>query len=219
MNKILEILEHFFATHPHPAPLSDTIAREYAPYPNAFLILISCLLSLRARDSVTVHLCRRLFARARTPEELLAIPREELEILIYQSGTYRQKAATLHAVSAALIQLHRGIVPATRDELEALPGVGPKTATLVLSIAFGIPAICVDTHVARLAVVVGFLPHRLSPEETEHVLMQLFPREEWSAINRLLVTLGQTICTPPVAYCSRCPLSGICPRRGVKRQK
>ncbi|PKN03406.1 hypothetical protein CVU75_02365 [Candidatus Dependentiae bacterium HGW-Dependentiae-1] len=118
---------------------------------NPFLILISCLLSLRTKDIVSLPLSLQLFQLAKTPQELLAVPRAKLEKIIHSVGFYRQKARSLHEVSAALIDRFDGRVPATEEELLSLPGVGRKTANLVLGEAFGVPAICVDTHVHKIS--------------------------------------------------------------------
>lgn len=205
----------------YPPTLTETIIAEYGQ--NPFLILISCLLSLRVRDTVTIHVCRELFSHAQTPEALVALPRIDLERYIFKSGSYKNKSETLQRVSQLLIERHNGRVPATRVELLALPGVGPKTAALVLSEAFGQQAICVDTHVQRLSYILGLVNQKLSAEETEAALMKLFPQDQWRKINRLLVLLGQNICKPTVSYCSRCPLASgpqfTCPRIGVTNQK
>ncbi len=173
-----------------PLPMCDTIIAEYGK--NPFLILISCLLSLRARDVVTIHACRTLFSRIRTPQELATMPREELEKIIYKTGFYQNKARTLQAVSIALIKHHDAQVPATEAELLALPGVGQKTANLVLGLAFDTPAICVDTHVHRISNLWGIV-HTKTPDETEKELKKSIPRDHWIIWNRLLVMLGQNM--------------------------
>lgn len=173
-----------------PLPMCDTIIAEYGK--NPFLILVNCLLSLRARDVVTIHVCRTLFSRIRTPQELATMPREELEKIIYKTGFYQNKARVLQAVSLALIERHSGEVPTTEAELLALPGVGQKTANLVLGLAFETPAICVDTHVHRISNLWGIV-HTKTPDETEKELKKSIPRAHWITWNRLLVTLGQNM--------------------------
>lgn len=177
-------------TAPFCLPMCDTIIAEYGRDP--FLILISCLLSLRARDKVTIHVCRALFSLIRTPAELTAMPREALEKIIYKTGFYQNKAHVLQAVSHALIERHGGQVPSTELELLALPGVGQKTANLVLGLAFGIPALCVDTHVHRISNLWGIV-HAKTPDKTEKALKQVIPQEYWITWNRLLVMLGQNM--------------------------
>jgi len=169
-------------------PMTETIIHEYGK--NPYLILISCLLSLRARDVVTIHICRELFAHAQTPEELCALSPEALERLIYKSGFYKNKARTLQAVSALLITHHNSTVPHTEEELLALPGVGQKTANLVRGLAFDIPAICVDTHVHRLSNQWGIV-HTRTADETEKALKKVLPLQYWIEWNRLLVMIGQ----------------------------
>lgn len=168
--------------------LSTTIVETYGRDP--FLLLVACLLSLRARDQQTWLVCKALFARIRTPQELRDIPQAELEQLIKPIGMYRNKARTLQAVAAALLERHGGKVPATEAELLALPGVGRKTANFVLSIAFGIPAICVDVHVHRIANLLGIVDTK-TPEETERELMRLLPPSDWTRVNELFVMWGQ----------------------------
>ena len=177
-------------TVPLPPPLTQKIIREYGH--NNFLILVSCLLSLRARDVVTIHVCRDLFERIKTPQELCDMPREELERIIYRTGYYKNKARTLHEVSAALIDRFSGAVPSRREELLSLPGVGPKTASLVLGLGFGIPAICVDTHVHRISNLWGVV-HTKTPEQTEVALEAALPKKYWILWNYLLVVIGQNM--------------------------
>jgi len=173
-----------------PLPMCDTIIVEYGK--NPFLILISCLLSLRARDVVTIHVCRALFSLIQTPDELTAMPRTTLEKIIYKTGFYQNKAKVLQAVSTAIIVHHAGKVPSTETELLALPGVGQKTANLVLGLAFDTPAICVDTHVHRISNLWGIV-HTKNPDETEKELKKIIPQEYWIIWNRLLVMLGQNM--------------------------
>jgi endonuclease III len=173
-----------------PAPLVETMIIEYGH--NPFIILISCLLSLRARDVVTVHVCRELFNQIQTPAEFVAIEQEDLEKIIYRSGFYRAKARTLKEVSATLLQQHNGQVPSTEAELLALPGVGQKTANLVLGLAFNVPAICVDTHVHRISNMWGVVNTK-TPNDTEKALKKVVPQKHWIAWNMLLVVIGQNM--------------------------
>jgi endonuclease-3 len=171
-------------------PLSVVVAREYHNDP--FLLLISCLLSLRAKDTKTIIVVRKLFSRIQTPEQLCALPLKELEHLIYSIGFYRQKARIIKAASCDLITRFNGQVPRTKQELMSIKGAGPKTANLVLSMAFDIPAICVDVHVHRLSNLLGLVKTN-TPEETELALEQLLPQSYWTKINHVLVKLGQNI--------------------------
>ncbi len=171
-------------------PMSFFIAYHYKNDP--FLILISCLLSLRARDVVTLPISQKLFLKARTPQELLKIPIAELEKIVYPLGFYRQKARTLRSVSRDLIDRFGGKVPDNEQDLLSIKGVGRKTANLVLGVAYGVPAICVDTHVHRLANQLGLVTTK-NPEQTEQALQKIIPKKDWIEFNRLLVMWGQQV--------------------------
>lgn len=181
-------------------------------------VLASCILSLRTRDQTTAGASARLFARAADPRALLAVPEAELARLIHPVGFYRTKARTLRAIAALLLERHGGAVPRTREALLALPGVGPKTANLVLSQAFAVPAICVDTHVHRIPNRWGLVRTR-TPEQTEAALARVVPERRWIALNPTLVAFGQTICQPVSPRCSACPVADACARVGVTRAR
>ena len=204
------------ALAPYPLPLVDCMIDEFGHDP--FIILISCLLSLRARDVVTIHVCRDLFPVAPTPQALLDLPTEELERIIYRTGYYKTKARTLQTVCTLLLEQHDGQVPRTKEQLLALPGVGLKTANLVLGLAFDTPAICVDTHVHRISNLLGLI-QTTNADASEEALQKELPQELWIEWNRLLVMLGQNICTPPTPKCSQCPLADICPKIGVRKTR
>lgn len=181
-------------------------------------VLAACLLSLRTKDATTAGAVKRLFARARTPRELLAIPEEELARLIYPVGFYRTKAKVLREVARAIVEEHRGKVPDTLEGLLALKGVGRKTANLVLTQAFKKPGICVDTHVHRIMNRWGYVETR-SPDETEHALRAKLPAKWWIPVNPILVAFGQGVCGPISPLCSRCPLDARCPKKGVTHRR
>ncbi|MDR3646140.1 MAG: endonuclease III [Candidatus Babeliales bacterium] len=174
-------------------PLVNEIIKDFGKDP--FLILISCLLSLRSRDTGTLPVSRHLFSNAKTPQEILAIPIPKLEKIIYSVNYYKNKARTLHEVSRIIIKDFNGKVPNTESELLSIKGVGPKTANLVLGLAFDIPAICVDVHVHRLSNLMGLIKTK-TVEETEQVLKKLLPKEYWIEWNRLLVIWGQNFKNP-----------------------
>lgn len=177
-----------------PEPLSIQLSREYKSSKNRpFILLISCLLSLRARDTVTIGVCHELFKRATTPEELLKIPIKDLEKIVYKLGFYRKKARTIWMVSKELIKNFNGKVPKTEKELLSLTGVGRKTANLVRAEAFNIPAIAVDTHVHRLANKFGLVSTK-TPEQTEEELKKIIPKNQWIRTHHLLVACGQNKC-------------------------
>jgi len=178
------------ATKDLPEPMSVVIAREYHKDP--FLLLISCLLSLRAKDSKTLPVSRKLFSFIRTPQDILEMPTRKLEELIYSIGFYKQKARMIKSVSSELIERFNGRVPKNRQDLLSIKGVGAKTASLVLGMAYNIPAICVDVHVHRLANMLGLVKTK-TPLETEKELEKLLPKLYWIESNHLFVKLGQNI--------------------------
>jgi len=179
-----------------------------------FLVLISCLLSLRTKDETTLPACERLFARARDIRGLLNIPVKEMEKLIYPVGFYRTKARTIHSVCRDLRTRFNGKVPEDLEQLLTLKGVGRKTANLVVTEGFGKPGICVDTHVHRISNRLGYVKTR-TPEETEFALRAKLPAQYWMEYNAMLVTWGQNVCKPVSPLCSRCPVSTICRRVNV----
>lgn len=212
--QIVRILR--YATKGMVEPASTSIIKEYGKDP--FLILVSCLLSLRTKDSVSLSASRRLFRLAKTPEEILQLSIKKIEQAIYPVGFYRRKAKNLHQMSLQMRDQFGGKVPDTEEDLLSLPGVGPKTANLVLGEAFGVPAICVDTHVHTISNRLG-LVNTKRPEETERVLKQILPKNYWIVFNRLLVMWGQNICVPVSPFCSRCAISDLCPRIGVTKHR
>jgi len=180
------------ATRDVPEPMSVVIAREYHKDP--FLVLVSCLLSLRAKDTKTLSVSRKLFSVARTPQDFVNMSMPQLEEYIYSIGFYKQKARMIKSVSKELIERFNGIVPKSRKELLSIRGIGPKTASLVLGMAYDIPAICVDVHVHRLANLLGLVKTK-TPTETEEEMRELLPKRYWVELNHLLVKLGQNIPT------------------------
>lgn len=183
-----------------------------------FQVLISTLLSLRTQDKTTEAAARRLFAQADTPEKLAQMPQKEVERLIYPVGFYRTKAKTLLRVSRILLEKHGGHVPDTMEALLALPGVGRKTANLTLTVGHGKPGICVDTHVHRISNRWGIIRTRTA-QESEFALYQILPKRYWITYNDLLVEFGQNLCRPISPFCSRCPLTEICPKTGVTAKR
>ncbi len=183
-----------------------------------YQVLVSTLLSLRTKDETTTAASRRLFARARTPKSMLALKPREIEKLIFPVGFYRRKARNLLAVSKILLENHRGRVPDDLDELLRLPGVGRKTANLVLTLGFGKPGICVDTHVHRITNRLGYVRTR-TPEETEMALRSKLPAQWWIPINDILVAFGQGLCKPISPWCSKCTVNQYCEKIGVGKTR
>jgi len=193
-------------------PSVTTVAERYKKDPWA--VLVSTILSLRTKDEVTLKCSRALLAQAPTPEKLLSLPEETVAKLAYPAGFYRTKAANLQKIAALLLNQYNGQVPADLDTLLSLPGVGRKTANLVLIEAYNKDGICVDVHVHRISNRTGWLVSK-TPEETEMILRQILPKKHWKAINPLLVLYGQNICRPVSPFCSRCVIAEHCGQNGV----
>jgi len=183
-------------------------------FKSPFLVLISCLLSLRTRDETTLPASERLFARADTMQGMLDLPVSEIRKLIYPVGFYKTKAIRIHDICKDLIDRFGAQVPDDLDQLLTLKGVGRKTANLVLTEGFGKPGICVDTHVHRISNRLGYIKTG-SPEETEFALRKKLPPRYWIEYNALLVTWGQNVCKPISPLCSSCPVKDICQRVNV----
>ena len=197
-------------------PVVGVVARESARDP--FRILISCLLSLRTKDKTTSEASARLFALAHTPAGLLQLSRRRIERAIYPVGFYRTKAKAIHAICRRLLDVYEGKVPQSIDELITLPGVGRKTANLVVTVGYQKPGICVDIHVHRISNRWGYV-ETTTPEETERALRARLPKRYWITFNDLLVPYGQNLCQPVSPFCSRCKLIDMCDRVGVVRSR
>lgn len=190
--------------------VADMVKTDRDPY----RILVSTLLSLRTKDEVTGAASDRLFALAATPAEMVRLPEDRIARTIFPVGFYRTKAKTVLRVSRDLLEIHGGQVPRTLEELLALKGVGRKTANLVITMAFGKPGICVDTHVHRISNRFGYVSTK-TPDETERALREKLPRNAWTTYNTLLVAFGKKVCKPVSPLCSRCPVASSCDRVGV----
>jgi len=183
-----------------------------------FRVLISTMLSLRTKDAVTEIASQKLFALADTPAKMMRLTPRQIEKAIYPVGFYRTKARSILKVCQQLINEYAGRVPDEIEELIKLPGVGRKTANLVLTLGYGKLGICVDTHVHRITNRWGYVQTK-NPEQTEMALREKLPREYWIEINDELVALGQNICHPTSPKCSMCPVSAYCERVGVTRSR
>ncbi len=199
------------ATKDLPDPSVTMVGKKWK---DPFLVLISCILSLRTRDETTLPASLRLFKLADTPKGLLNLSTSEIEKAIYPVGFYKTKARTIHAICRDLIERFGGQVPNDIDQLLTLHGVGRKTANLVLTEGFNQPGVCVDTHVHRISNRLGYVTTK-TPEETEWTLRKKLPREFWIEYNSLLVVWGQNICKPISPLCSRCAVFKYCQRVGV----
>ncbi len=197
-------------------PAVEKISDEHAEDP--FQILIATILSARTQDATTHAASTRLFRRARTPRSIAKLPVKEIEKLIYPVSFYRNKARHVKACCEMLVTRFGGKVPSTMDELLMLPGVGRKTANLVLILGFrSVQNICVDTHVHRISNRLGWVKTR-TPDETEAALYRATDRRWWPSINLYLVTWGQNVCRPLSPRCSDCAIHDECPRMGVQRR-
>jgi len=183
-----------------------------------YKVLISCILSLRTQDRTTGPASERIFSLADSPEKMVELSPEVIEKAIYPVGFYRTKAVQILDISRTLIDRYGGRVPDEIDELLTLKGVGRKTANLVVTLGFGKPGICVDTHVHRICNRWGYVATR-TPEETEFALRKKLPKQYWLVINDLLVTFGQNQCVPISPKCSTCPLAHLCDRVGVTKSR
>jgi endonuclease-3 len=196
-------------------PAVEKISGQQSESP--FQILIATLLSARTQDATTHAASTRLFKRARTPRAVAALSIEEIEQLIYPVGFYRNKARHVSACCDMLVSRFGGRVPSTLDELVTLPGVGRKTANLVMILAFKSERnICVDIHVHRISNRLGWV-RTTTPEETEQALYQVAPARWWPFINLFLVTWGQNVCRPVSPRCGHCEIERYCPKIGVGR--
>lgn len=180
-----------------------------------FLVLISCILSLRTKDETTLPAAERLFQLADTPRRMRELTPRQIEEAVYPVGFYRTKARTILGICQDLVDKFDGKVPADLDTLLTFKGVGRKTANLVLTEGFGIPGVCVDTHVHRISNRMGYVK-TANPYETEMALRKKLPLRYWLDYNAVLVAWGQNICRPLSPLCSRCGIRSYCARRGVK---
>ncbi|MBN1902516.1 endonuclease III [Candidatus Sumerlaeota bacterium] len=183
-----------------------------------FRVLVSTILSLRTKDECTAKASERLFALAKTPEDIAGLPEKKIAAAIYPVGFYNTKARRLKQIAAILIEQYGGRAPDDVDELLKLPGVGRKTANLVVTIGYNKPGICVDTHVHRITNRWGYVKTK-NPKETEFALREILPEKYWIIINDLLVTYGQNRCAAVSPKCSECPLIKWCKRIGVTRSR
>ena len=196
-------------------PAVEKIAEERQEDP--FQVLVATMLSAQTRDPVTAAASRRLFRVARTPRTMAKLSTKTLEELIYPVSFYRNKAVHVKATCEQILQRFGGQVPGTMKDLLTLPGVGRKTANLVLILAHRSGEnICVDTHVHRISNRLGWVATR-TPEETERALYAVVPKRWWPVVNLYLVTWGQNVCRPVYPLCGSCAIGDLCPRIGVTK--
>ncbi len=210
---VIETLKEWSKDYGHPTLRRSSLEKD------PFKTLISCLLSLRTQDRNTEKTSKALFSVASTPEEILELPQEKLEKLIFSSGYYKNKAKTIKHVSKVILEEYNGKVPSELDELMSIKGIGRKTATITRVFGFGI-ADCIptDIHVFVIANRLGWVNTK-TPEKTEEELMRIVPKEYWFEINTLFVLYGKEICQTNSPFCSKCVINKYCPRIGVKRSR
>jgi endonuclease III len=197
-------------------PAVEKVAQQSQDDP--FEVLISTMLSAQTRDPVTAAASARLFRVARTPRTMAKLTEKQIEQLIYPVSFYRHKATHVKQACRLLVERFNGRVPPTMDELLMLPGVGRKTANLVLILSFkSLKNICVDTHVHRISNRLGWVTTR-TPAETEQALYKRTHARWWPYINLYLVTWGQNVCRPIYPRCGACVISEHCPRIGVTQE-
>lgn len=194
-----------------------------------FHILISCIISLRTKDTVTEKITEKLYPVVSTPEDFVQLSDEKLAKLIYPTAFYENKAKQILELSQRLIDEFDSKVPDDIDTLLTFKGVGRKTANLVVTLGFNKPGICVDTHVARITQRMGYVPYKKidddgnivfkSADDVEKVLRKQLPKNWWIPINDLLVTYGQTICAPISPKCSQCVIVDQCAKVGVTKSR
>ncbi len=183
-----------------------------------FMVLISCILSLRTKDKVTAEASNRLFKLAANPEKMVEISTKNIEKAIYPVGFYKTKAIRIKEICRTLLDDYGSVVPDEIDELLKLKGVGRKTANLVVTLGYGKLGICVDTHVHRISNRLGLLKTK-NPDQTEFSLRKKLPKKHWLIYNDLLVTYGQNLCVPISPWCSKCKLFKYCKRVDVKTSR
>ncbi len=183
-----------------------------------FMVLISCILSLRTKDKVTAEASNRLFKLADNPQKMLGLSIKNIEKAIYPVGFYKTKAKRIKEICRVLLDDYEGVVPNEIDELLKLNGVGRKTANLTVTLGYGKLGICVDTHVHRISNRLGLVKTK-TPEQTEFALRKKLPQKHWLFYNDLLVTYGQNLCVPISPWCSKCKIFKYCKRVGVKKSR
>ena len=197
--------------HQHRAPVVDLIEAQTS---DPFKVLVATILSARTKDETTTMVTQKLFARVNAPEDLERLSVPELEELVHPAGFFRNKAKHLHELPRVLREEFDGEIPRTIEGLTRLPGVGRKTANLVLAIGFRIPAVCVDVHVHRIMNRLGYVDTK-TPLETEMALREKMPQKYWLEFNSYFVSFGQNLCHPRNPRCDRCPIYRHCARIGV----
>jgi endonuclease III len=204
------------AARPFPKAAMFELAEQ--GYATAFEQLVACMISIRTRDEVSLPTAKRLFERARTPEQMAALDPDEIDNLISSATFHEPKSRQIHAIARRVVDELGGEVPCDAETLQSFPGVGPKCAHLTLGVACGESFISVDIHVHRVTNRWGYVQAR-APEATMAALTATLPREHWIDINRLLVPFGKHICAGTAPRCSTCPVLDMCRQVGVTEHR
>ncbi len=195
---------------------AEPIVTEVSRQKDPFKVLVSTVISLRTKDETTKESAHRLFRLAQTPHAMRTLTEEEIERAIYPAGFYRTKAKNIRRIAQILTEELDGRVPDSIEDLLLLPGVGRKTANLVVTLGYGKPGICVDTHVHRISNRLGYVRTK-TPEKTEFALRAKLPAQYWIEYNDLLVSYGKHVCTPISPFCSRCKIERYCDKVGISK--
>jgi len=214
IHEVIDILQEAIKQWPETTLAQVADQTRSAP----FRILIGTVLSLRTKDETTAEACKRLFFLADAPETMVSLSEETIDNAIYPVGFHTTKAKNILAICRILIDEYNSRVPDEIDTLVTLPGVGRKTANLVVTLGYDKPGICVDTHVHRISNRWGYVNTK-NPEKTESSLREKLPQKYWIGYNDLLVIYGQNLCKPVSPFCSRCRLSSYCDRVDVEKYR
>jgi len=183
-----------------------------------FKVLMSTIISLRTKDEVTIEASKRLYKLLTYPKDIYKLTVEQIEKAIYPSAFYKRKSVQIKTMCDIIVKDFNSIVPNVIDTLLTFPGVGRKTANLVLSEGYRIPAMCIDVHVHRISNRFGYIKTK-NPDETEFKLREILPQKYWIRYNSLLVAFGQSLCRPVSPFCSKCPIVDMCKRVGVEKHR
>jgi endonuclease III len=213
IEQVYKILARETATYK--VPIVDLVAVQTS---DPAKVLIATILSARTKDETTSAACKKLFKRVHTVADLRKVTLKQLEKLIYPVGFYKTKARHLKKLPVVLDKKFGGVIPSTVEELIELPGVGRKTANLVVVVGFKKPGMCVDVHVHRISNRLGYISTK-NPLQSEMALREKLPRRMWEVYNRMLVAFGQHLCRPVSPWCSGCPVKMDCKRVGVGKSR
>lgn len=212
INSIIKILRKNYSYFDKPA------VTEISETKDVFKVLVSTIISARTKDKVTLEASKRLFSIADTPHKIIRLGSKKIEKLIYPAGFYRTKAKNILKTSKIIVKKYNGSVPKSLEQLISLPGVGRKTANLVIILGYKKKGICVDTHVHKISNRLAIVRTK-NPLETELELRKILPKKFWMEYNDLLVTFGQNICRPLSPFCTSCPIEMLCPKIGIKKYR